>query len=329
AAARRPGGGAAAAAAAPGPGAEDAALRRLGATVASLDETRLALLHRLHVSIRTARDVGGADRWLHHRWLDIHRQMTEDLGGRLDLGAGTHYVCVGAGGRNPLALPLLVGLSGASRVTAIEPEPIPGHEEWRWRVGLEEMALRLLAGNVRPPGVDASRASLEKFVDVDALLFGPAGGGVLRRGALDLVPGFFEDVPLAAGSVDLLSSRSVLEHVAEYDRFFDALARVVKEGGWMYHDIDLTSHSGPKDRFRFYREPPPKPGKRTPHRLNELRCSDYVRELEKRGFKCRVAKRNMASAAHLDEARLQPRFRHYSDEDLLCSRVILLAQKET
>jgi hypothetical protein len=129
-----------------------------------------------------------------------------------------------------------------------------------------------------------------------------------------------EAARLEPGSVDLVSSRSVLEHVSAFDAFADALAEAVRTDGVVYHDVDLTAHSesGP---FAFYYDAAPASG------LNELRLSDHVEALERRGFETTVLRTNRAEASALDRNRLAERFRRYDDDDLLTTRAVIVARR--
>lgn len=48
--------------------------------------------------------------------------------------------------------------------------------------------------------------------------------------------------PLPNASVDIIYSCAVLEHVHNLDLCFEEMARVLKPGGYMYHEVDLRDH---------------------------------------------------------------------------------------
>lgn len=48
--------------------------------------------------------------------------------------------------------------------------------------------------------------------------------------------------PLTDASVDIIYSCAVLEHVHNLDLCFEEMARVLKPGGYMYHEVDLRDH---------------------------------------------------------------------------------------
>ena len=95
----------------------------------------------------------------------------------------------------------------------------------------------------------------------------------------------------------------------------------------MHHDIDLSSHSE-GDRFAFYSEPARAEG-RAFSSLNERRLGDHLQLLGARGFTVAVKRRTMEEPSTVRRNGLAERFRRYSDEDLLCSRVVVVARKAT
>ena len=92
----------------------------------------------------------------------------------------------------------------------------------------------------------------------------------------------------------------------------------------MYHEIGLGGHSA-KDPFQHYHLPG-RSGK-DPHSLNGLRVSDYIKAFSDGGFKCAVVDKRMRYDYDLDRASILERYRHYSDDDLLCENAILVCQK--
>jgi hypothetical protein len=49
-------------------------------------------------------------------------------------------------------------------------------------------------------------------------------------------------IELAEGSVDWIISQAVLEHVDELAEAYSVMAKWLRVGGWMSHQIDFTSH---------------------------------------------------------------------------------------
>lgn len=278
----------------------------------------LELAFELQRRLRALEDPTGRNRWLHHRWVTIFEQMFDELERRDVLPEpGFTYVCMGAGVQNPYAFSLLPSLAGAEHVWLVEPGGLVELPAWNRIWGLQELALRVLVGDVRS-GRFLDRAPADNaFVDLRELFFGDPERAL--RSAVTTFTGPMEEAPIPDECVDLLSSRSVLEHVLDVESCFDAFARTLKPGGVMYHEIDLTSHTG-ADRFAFYRDAKPRS-----RGLNELRLSDYIRGFEQRGFRCHVASSSAAEAP--DRGLLQPRFADYDETDLATAGATVIAVK--
>jgi hypothetical protein len=187
------------------------------------------------------------------------------------------------------------------------------------------MVLRLLTGDARSPHFVRDVSAIDDFVDLRGLFYGPDTVRALRERAVRLVPAYVEDAGIPAGSIGLVTSRSVLEHVTETERCFDALAAMVAPGGVMCHHIDLTAHDE-SDRFAFYYAAQHAGGRR-PDGLNGLRLSDYVTAFSARGFACQVVEKTIDKDYDLARRPLLPRFARYSEDDLRCGRAALVCVK--
>jgi hypothetical protein len=266
-----------------------------------------------------------SNRWGHARWTGIFAEMLDAAAADLPALDALDAVCLGAGTRNPLAFPLLLYLAGARRVWVVEPELAASDEDWRLRWGLQEMALRMLVGDIQSRHFRRSPAMIDGFVDVRALFFGTSARQALRADAVRILDTYLEDAAIPAGSVGLVTSRSVLEHVSETERCFDALAAMVGPGGVMCHHIDLSAHDG-RDRFAFYYTTPKKAARRSDG-LNGLRLSDYMAAFTARGFICRVIDARIDEDYDLHRRPLSARFAGYSERDLRCARASLVCVK--
>ncbi len=304
--------------------AAEALLTRMRRDPTWLPPGNLEIAYRLNGVLRRLADPDGANRWLHHRWARLASELREDLEDTFAFPRGFVAVCLGAGKRNGLAFPLLIGLMGAGRVEAVEPEPIGTDEEWRLLQGLGETALRALMGEAGVSGLDTTPESLARFVRLGPLLRGEsladalAPGLVWRRSTA-------ESPHMPPGSVDLVTSRSVMEHVANPAAAYAAMATALRPGGVLHHDIDFTAHDA--DRFAFYRRPPAAAGAALDG-LNELRLGDHVAILRGLGLDVTV-RRQGREAGPIDRATLSPRFAGYGDDDLLTTRAVLVARQRS
>ena len=114
-----------------------------------------------------------------------------------------------------------------------------------------------------------------------------------------------------------------MEHVADPPAAYAAMATVLRPGGVLYHDIDFTAHSA--NRFAFYQRPPLAHARTAFDGLNELRVGDHIRILRSLGLEVTV-KRQEQAEERIDRTTLTPRFAHYSDDDLLTTRAVLIGR---
>jgi SAM-dependent methyltransferase len=131
------------------------------------------------------------------------------------------------------------------------------------------------------------------------------------------------------GSVDAVMSHAVLEHVADPDAAYRALAQWLRPGGMMSHQIDLTSHKITKQWNGHWAIPEPlwrvTIGRRT-YLLNRMPCSIHIDLLHKHGFEIVHLMKNQRGVG-IDRSRLSKRWRTLSDDDLSCSDLYLIAKK--
>ena len=211
-------------------------------------------------------------------------------------------------------------------MTIVEPELGPAMPGWRLGWGLQEMTLRLLSGDVTSRHFVRSPDAIAGFVDLRALFFGADVRAALNGDVVQFHASYLEDCPIAPDSVDLATSRSVLEHITEIDRCFSAFGTIVRPGGLMCHHVDLSAHDA-GDPFAFYYAADVGGGRRRPDDLNGLRLSDYVAGFAAHGFEVEVVERTILHDYPLDRRRLTPRFRGYAEEDLRCRRAVIVARK--
>lgn len=139
-----------------------------------------------------------------------------------------------------------------------------------------------------------------------------------------------EPEPLGAGEADLIFSHVVMSVVDNVDRIYGHCARWLKPGGWMSHQIDLTS-LGVTDEWnghlRYSDAAWAAVAGRRPLFVNRERASTHVRLLEKNGFEVITDLRKIASGG-ITRDELAPRWRDISDEDLNCNTAFIIARKK-
>lgn len=134
---------------------------------------------------------------------------------------------------------------------------------------------------------------------------------------------------LARGSVDVLLSHSVLEHVVDLEGTYRALALWLKPGGLMSHQIDFDSHgiSTAWNGYRAYSESfwHVLLGKRL-YMINREPLSSHVRLLRANGLEVTCLMQAMRTDG-IARSRLAPRWRNLSDDDLNCSGAFVQARR--
>jgi len=156
-----------------------------------------------------------------------------------------------------------------------------------------------------------------------------------------LPPGIFDirrydghRLPIEDESIDLIWSKSVLEHVKNYGVLINEMTRVMKRGGAMCHIIDLRDHytlSNAKDWLRFLRYSEYQWDMMASNRsswCNRLRAPEWLDAFKKAQLKL-VYKEYIRQAFHPDFYReqLAERFKHFSDEDLKVSWLYIVCKK--
>jgi SAM-dependent methyltransferase len=181
-------------------------------------------------------------------------------------------------------------------------------ERWRWRGTKEEDILnrarqfdwrRLLAGSLDdavPPSVRHAR------------------GEVVR-------------LPYADGSMDLMSSRAVLEHFLEFDEAAKRLFAVTKRGGIAVHHVDLVDHRAYVDPKFHWWSFLAEDEDWSDGVVNRLRWCEMRVALERAGFEVLEAmpRRGRMPAGFVNQIR--GRFREMSEEELSMTGVICVIRR--
>ena len=132
------------------------------------------------------------------------------------------------------------------------------------------------------------------------------------------------------GTLDLVFSQAVLEHVDGLPEVYRAMYAWLKPGGYMSHQIDFKCHglSGEWNGYRGYPEPLWKLvlGSR-PFLLNRQPWSTHARLLEENGFELVCVMRQHIRDRGLRRDQLASRWRDISEDDLTCSGAFVQARK--
>jgi SAM-dependent methyltransferase len=196
------------------------------------------------------------------------------------------------------------------------------------------------------PSIDAQRlAVLADRLSGVAPAFGTTSQAISQRAdslaaALPLRLEAYDgmNVPLPPAAVDLVVSKSVLEHVrqGQIRPLLASLRRVLRSGGSMLHVIDLRDHlhiEGDEkqtgDWLEFLRYPEglyEAMFSRRSSYSNRLRASEWRREFEVAGFEVTGWREgSLALPAQLDRSRLQARWAGLEDAQLAVGHVAVAA----
>ena len=140
---------------------------------------------------------------------------------------------------------------------------------------------------------------------------------------------WFDPRVIEAGSVDLVVSQSVLEHVVDLPATYRALYEWVRPHGWMSHQIDFKSH-GMTNRWNGYRTCSERLWDitlgRRPFMINRQPASVHLRLIQEAGFRVVTHQKYMRKDG-IRREELAPRWNDISEEDLNCSGMYVIATK--
>ncbi len=175
---------------------------------------------------------------------------------------------------------------------------------------------------------DVLRASLdpERLAEIDLAVSLPSSGAAITA---EYKAPWFDPIVIEEGTVDLIISHSVLEHVVDLRDTYAALYRWLKPGGWMSHQIDFKSH-GISKRWNGYRGCSEGIWKLTlgkrPFMINRHPPSMHLKLLQEAGFKL-VAQQRFLRTDGIGRDELAPLWADIAEEDLNCSGMYVIATK--
>ena len=140
---------------------------------------------------------------------------------------------------------------------------------------------------------------------------------------------WFDPRVIEPDSIDLVVSQSVLEHVEDLAGTYRALYQWLKPRGWMSHQIDFKSHQLSK-RWNGYRTCSEGMWTltfgRRPFLINRQPASVHLRLLQEAGFTLVTQQKYMREDG-IRRTELAPRWADFSEEDLNCSGLYVIARK--
>jgi SAM-dependent methyltransferase len=208
-------------------------------------------------------------------------------------------------------------LSGVDRYVALD---VVRFSDTRSNLEILDDLVRLLAAEGSAP--DGERVARVRRALVS--------GGSAREGVeIGYMVPWTDERVIEAGSIDVILSHAVLEHVIDLDGTYRALARWLKPGGMMSHQIDFRSHGITKE-WNGYRAYPELLWKiiagRRAYLINREPCSSHLALIAKHGFTV-VSVEKQYNADGIARSRLARRWKGISDDDLSCFGLIVQARK--
>ncbi len=202
--------------------------------------------------------------------------------------------------------------------------------------GLTSLALALAFGRVL--GADPQKHNPQGLATARRLLKALCAAGMrpvpeeqarFDAGSLEERTHFHEgpahSLPLEPESLDFCFSRVVFEHVSDVPGTSRFLARAMKPGGVMLHEIGLQDHDDLSHiHFEFLRHSPEEWAALNKS-TNLWRVNDFVDLWEELGFTVEVLKRDVRP---VPPERLHPHWRDYREEDLYCYQALIKAVKQ-
>ncbi|MEM7204117.1 MAG: class I SAM-dependent methyltransferase [Planctomycetota bacterium] len=260
-------------------------LRRL--QLQSLDAGRQQkVLGRLaaELGVRTQR---GANRFSVARSLVQARKLLRHPDFTVPDLAGAVCVDLGCGTFNPLGGVFALILLGAARGIGIDTDPVTSVEPSVR--ALYDCAASFATGVVEPSALLVPAGLLQRRLagfDLAKLARGDVDGVDATR--LEFRIADAKTTQLEDASIDVVTSKSFLEHIDDPDAVLAELARITRPGGLAFHAIDGFDHrhwgNHEVHPLEFLREPPGPP---IVHGCNRLRPLEFSARFERHGFDVR------------------------------------------
>lgn len=135
-----------------------------------------------------------------------------------------------------------------------------------------------------------------------------------------------EEAGLESGAIDFCFSRMVLEHIDNMPILARELARIMRPGGVMMHEIGTQDHEDLSHiHFEFLRHSPEEWAAMNKG-TNLLRPSDFVSLFDEAGFDCEIIERDVRIVR---PKKLHACWEGYAEEDLYCPRVVIKSTRRT
>jgi hypothetical protein len=230
-------------------------------------------------------------------------------------------------------IPLLYAIAGASRIYLTDLNRLCSPYSVQGAIDAVVRNKDKVIGRL-----NASEERFRRAVEWNPLETG-VDRGLARLGMTYLAPCDCRSLPLSGGSIDVISSRAVLEHIPlpVIEGIQTEVYRLLEDDGHCCHFVDPSDHWQHHDRsitkinfLRFSDFTNRLAHFNGMNYQNRLRHSDYVTSMKSAGFHLIREERDVdpgSLEALRGGLRLSPRFQGYSHEDLATVTSFLLAVK--
>ncbi len=233
----------------------------------------------------------------------------------------TKFLNVGAGKKNPYALPILWYLNGAQKIEIIEPDKIDNISATS---GVQELYWDL---QCKKEINQNKKKYISDVLNEKNLLIGKDINKIINKKVLRLQNTSVEKSKLKKNYFDFIYSRSTLEHLVNVEEVLSKLYLCQKYGGISYHEIDFTGHDV-KNKFWIYSYEW-ELDKESVSNLNGWRLSDYTNFYKKLGARVIIINKMLANRDLLNKNTINKRFKRYSFDELRVSSAGLIILKDT
>ncbi len=225
------------------------------------------------------------------------------------------YCDLGCGIYHPYGISVVMYLNGAASTIALDL-----HETDNQRAA--EAIADLLCDCICLPelwnwsGIDTNEfLRRAKQFDLCALRSGRLNDG-LKELPLKHVVTDIHKPALKEGSIDLMTSRGVLEHFLDFGVAVDRLFALMRSGGVAFHHIDLVDHRAYENKDYHYWSFLAEKGDWTDGIVNRLRSCEIRLCFERAGFQVLRYENRIGSMPDGFKDRIVGRFRQMSEEEL-------------
>lgn len=240
-------------------------------------------------------------------------------GGFLELGCGAH---------DPLAMAMFFYLNGLTPVYGVDllPPRTPQFSALSMYEILAHVKMfpgRYVWGGKRPIDIINNL----RTIDIAAFERGDFNAGIESvEGKVNLLAEDLLTCSIAPGSIALLTSFAVFEHVTEIDAVFRRCFELMVPGGIAYHFIDLADHrsyrgDGQFGPLSFLTE------EHAPANMNRQRAPQFVAAAARAGFEIVKDQRGAGDLTATLQARLVPPFDTMVPADVAVIKQHLLLRK--